>query len=218
EIGMPHVPILSRPEPRDLVTKPPRGMAGRGIKLWRWTDGVYHPRPGFGGAPGAPCPPDALAEEARREGLLIQPAIPPHPELGPAIARIVTRRRAGRAHLADALVQCPAEGDFCSHFGPYRLVEEGQIQPPGPGQESAIFGPPAPLAAEGATLPGWAGLTGKLCGAHETLPPPVPLIGWDVIWSPDGPQVLEANTGIGLTLFQADRLAPACYPEMGDGT
>ncbi|MEM0924372.1 MAG: hypothetical protein AAGI13_15085, partial [Pseudomonadota bacterium] len=68
---------------------------------------------------------------------------------------------------------------------------------------------------EGTYLPGWGGIVADLTALHARMSAPPPLIGWDLIWGPKGPMVLEGNTGIGFHLFQLDRLAPSPVPLLG---
>ncbi|MEL6477992.1 MAG: hypothetical protein AAFR17_11760 [Pseudomonadota bacterium] len=207
--GVPVVPVLDRVEAgRSLVTKPRRGAQGRDVTAWIWTGERFRETAGFGGGTGREVSATELADHA--QGAVIQPLIEPGLPV-PAVARVITGP--GAAH--DALIQMPATGDFCSHRGPFRLIDlsDGRVCPPGPGQTGAMTGDGSGvMPLEGTCLPGWTALLDTLTIAHAGLLAPAPLIGWDVIWGAEGPLVLEGNVGIGFHLFQLDRLEPSRVP------
>lgn len=205
---IPHVPVLREAPPGvSIVIKPRRGAQGRGVRAWTWKDDTWHNQNGFqSGQTGQTS--DDLSTSFSADTEIMQPLIPP--ALGhPAVARIITAK--GALQPLEALLQSPAEGDFCSHRGPFRRIDvtTGTVLPPGPGQRTSLYGAgPDMFTLEGAVLPDWPTLCSELTHAHGLLPGPVMIIGWDVLWSPDGPLVLEANTGIAFHLFQADTLRP----------
>ncbi|MBY8976569.1 hypothetical protein KHP62_12170 [Rhodobacteraceae bacterium NNCM2] len=217
---VPCVPVLTSLPDGDVVLKPRRGARGAGVTAWRPDGDRFVSAEGFGGGGTARATAEELAARAAAEDLVIQPLIGPHPALGaPAVARIVSVREPERpARVLAALIQTPAEGDFCTHRGPFRLVDPatGEVLPPGPGQMThRLYPAPPEVPFEGALLPGWSLLLTDLARAHDALPGTVPVIGWDVTFGPEGPLVLEGNTGIGLLLFQLDRLEPLVLPIEG---
>lgn len=62
------------------------------------------------------------------------------------------------------------------------------------------------------TIPGWQGILALVQRAAECLRP-VGAIGWDVVVTPDGPVILEANANWGEDLFQLG--APLRETELG---
>ncbi|MEM0922069.1 MAG: hypothetical protein AAGI13_03435, partial [Pseudomonadota bacterium] len=189
--GVAVVPLLDDlPEGQPVVTKPQRGMQGRGITAWHWTGENYRAEPGFGPAGREELTAEAL--RARVHDEILQPLIPPGLEVH-AVARLIT----GTGGAYDALIQTPKSGDFCTHRGPFRLVDlaEGLILRPGPGQTGSIYGDGSgKMPLEGTYLPGWGGIVADLTALHARMSAPPPLIGWDLIWGPKGPMVLEGNT------------------------
>ncbi|MEM8793223.1 MAG: hypothetical protein AAGE80_16500 [Pseudomonadota bacterium] len=218
--GVPAVLTLPHLSGADqLVTKPRSGGRGHGMCVWiRQDDMLWRPAAGFGGKTGEAVGEEALLAKIAEQDLLLQPFVRPDPGLGVAlVARIVTSNTDDGAALVDAVAQVPAEGDLASHRGPFRRIrgKTGEIRGPGPGQRSRLSGGIAPrFPLEGHILPGWEAILTHVIEAHAALPAPAPLIGWDVIWGAGGPLVLEANIGIGLTLFQLDTLEPAGVPEI----
>ncbi|MEM9098309.1 MAG: sugar-transfer associated ATP-grasp domain-containing protein [Pseudomonadota bacterium] len=215
--GAPIVPLLDALQGDAVVSKPRYG--GRGMRLTAW---YRHARDRWQGqeafGPGRETLAGAdLHARIRAQDLLLQPLIPTDPAFGCLpVARVITCRKSDTADVLDALVQIPAKGDLASHRGAFRRVQvtTGEILRAGPGQRSLLSGglrPEMPL--EGQSLPHWAEILPHLTQAHEAMPPPCPLVGWDVIWGRDGPQILEANIGIAFTLFQIDRLEPMDLPE-----
>lgn len=211
--GVPVVPTLAAPEPGgSLVTKPRRGAQGRGVQAWIACDTGFRSRNGFGGDTET-LSADGLRARIARDELIAQPLI--FSPLGTAAIRIVTHRENAPSRVFDSLLQTAAPGDFCTHRGPFRRIDTttGQVLPPGPGQTGSIFAPDlGEVAAQGQVIPGWGDILSCLTRAHDLLTPPIPLIGWDILVGPEGPLVLEGNTGIGLHLFQLDRLEPANLP------
>ncbi|MEM7507959.1 MAG: sugar-transfer associated ATP-grasp domain-containing protein [Pseudomonadota bacterium] len=214
EQGIPAVPTLTIFEDgNSLVTKPPHGSQGQGVQAWIACDGGFRAHAGFGPGKGPTLTIAELEAHIARNNLIAQPLIAS--PLGQAAIRVVTYREETPAQVFDSLIQVAAPSDFCTHRGPFRRINaaSGQVLPPGPGQIRSIFAPDlGEVASEGQSVPGWTQIIDGLLRAHDSLTPPIPLIGWDILIGPDGPLVLEGNTGIGLHLFQLDRLEPANVP------
>ena len=210
--GVPVPGNLRDPLPRrTIVVKPQNGVQGSGISVWHWREGAFHGRAGFGKSTLGTASEAELRQQFPQA--IFQPTIQCRFGIG-AVARIVTTKE----ETLDALIQVPAAEDFCSHRGPFRLVdlETGQVLPPGPGQTCAIDARPVgEMPIEGQVLPGWHPLLARLTAAHAAMDPPPPVIGWDVMFQEDEAVVLEGNTGIGFHLFQLDRLRPSRIPGSG---
>ncbi|MEM7238097.1 MAG: hypothetical protein AAF501_09785 [Pseudomonadota bacterium] len=217
EQGIPAVPVLAHATGGEIISKPRYGARGAGVRQWRLTGSCYCPVDSPSGRPLGAEELDSYAEE---HGLLLQPMIKAHPSVGhPCVARLVTYRPVEHAaHLAMALVQSVPKGTVLSHMGPLRLVETetGHVLPPGPGQTLAGGRNPISCPVEGKILPGWGEIARQVVRAHSLLEGCVPLVGWDVIFGPQGPMVLEGNTAISLRAFQSVGLAPAGIPQARD--
>ena len=208
------------PPESDLVTKPVRGTHSKGFQAWAYADGSYA------------CISDAtdiqvakdrfgqhIADQSRKfpKGLLVQPRLTSHPDLanlqeaGPPVARIITARwRDKRTEVIDAILQRPAPGRHLLVSGGMRLIDiqTGRTRdvPEGP----HLF--PAQIndcAFDNLTLPDWDRCLVELPRIHAAIPGQAPLLGWDLIFAPDGPTILEANTTIAPYFFQTAGQAPA---------
>ncbi|MEM7669663.1 MAG: hypothetical protein AAF317_11045 [Pseudomonadota bacterium] len=217
EAGIPSVPVLARATGGEIISKPRYGARGSGVRQWRLTGSCYCP---VDSPSGHPLRAEELDSYAGKHGLLLQPMIKAHPGVGhPCVARLVTYRPIEQAaYLAMALVQSVPTDTVLSHMGPLRLVETetGCVLPPGPGQRRGGTRSPIGCPVEGKMLPGWAEIARQVARAHNLLDGCVPLVGWDVIFGPEGPMVLEGNTAISLRAFQSVGLAPAGIPRAQD--
>ncbi|MEM9060249.1 MAG: sugar-transfer associated ATP-grasp domain-containing protein [Pseudomonadota bacterium] len=206
------------PPTRDLVVKPVRNSQGRRCELWTYRDGG-HVRQNDGKTFLANNFIDHLRATSDTDpgGLVVQAYVPPHPglsplaELGPPVARIVTGRWPDhRVELIDAMIQKPRADGWLTHGGPIRLIdhETGRFcdRRPGPHVFPDLTDDPV---FDGLKLERWSDCVPGLCALHKMIPDQAPLIGWDVIFSPDGPVVLEANTTLAPFFFQVARQATA---------
>lgn len=212
------------PPPHDLAIKPVRASHARGFEAWRFTDGAYRCVAATT-AKDARSPMDAdallnhLAQSSRSEagGLLVQPLLAPHATLshldcpGPPVVRIITGRwRDGKCELLDAILHKPAPTEFLFTAGSMRLIDVGTGRThPMPGGPHPFARLTADPALDDIALPGWPDCLGELPKLHAALPGTAPLLGWDVIFAPDGPVILEANTTIAPYHFQVAGMAPA---------
>ncbi|MEM9043954.1 MAG: sugar-transfer associated ATP-grasp domain-containing protein [Pseudomonadota bacterium] len=218
ERGMPVVEIIEHLNVPAIIVKPREGRRGDGLVTWTQVDkGLWRSRTACEGGAIQTISSDALLSQLRSSDVIQQRVVEAGLGLDqPAVTRIITTRTEAEAHVLEALVQIPAEGDLTSHRGPFRRVrvETGEVREAGPGQRSLMIGGLRPvMPLEGQILPGWHEILAHLIRAHKALPPPCPLIGWDVIWGSEGPLILEANIGIAFTLVQTDTLEPVCLPE-----
>lgn len=207
------------PPRTDLISKPVRTSKGHGFEIWKWQDDAFHSTH----ANRKPLPPAAqqqLFETQSLEhpsGLLIQPALGTHPDLanlaasGPPVARIITGRWPdGRVEVLDAMLQKPMTGRLTTHGGPYRLIDLDTGQLVARRTQPHIF----PSATDdpsfdGLQMPGWQTSIAQLIHLHSLLDGQAPLLGWDVVYTPDGPTILEANTTLAPYFFQLATQQPA---------
>lgn len=206
----------------DIVAKRRVGAQGRGVEIWQWTaagfvrhgDGGRHPQTGALG-------PDELRRllSGAPYGLIAQELVEAHPDIaslsrvGPPVARIVTGRSpGGDTRVLDALLQRPALGRALSQSGSFRLIDvvDGWLLPrldraPYPGLEDDP-------EFSGVEVPGWCEAATQLAQAHASLPGPVPLVGWDVVFSQRGAVVLEANLAVSPYFFQLASRRPSTWP------
>ncbi|MEM7685891.1 MAG: sugar-transfer associated ATP-grasp domain-containing protein [Pseudomonadota bacterium] len=209
------------PPPSDLVAKPIRASQGRGCVLWRHTDGGY----ATADMQTAICSkqlPETLRvrSESDQRTLIIQKMIPTHTALsrlvenGPPVARIVTGRWPdGTVEVIEAMLQKPRAGQWMTHSGPFCLIDPdtGCLVPRKPGPHIFPDLTDEPVFDDLA-IPDWQACHGGLISLHRQIPDQAPLIGWDIVFSPEGPVILEANTTLAPYFFQLARQAPA-----GDG-
>lgn len=200
----------------DLVAKPVTGSRGSGVTLWR-RDGIAYRN---GGQVLEPA--DLLETFARatRDGpdLMIQPRLTAHPTLedlsAPAVPYIrlnSARTVAGEIHVLSAYLFLQRPGAFVSApddraEAPIDLASggiEASLSPVGPEWMDV-------RVAEGRRMPDWDKALSLVCAAHSAFPGRIVLIGWDIAFTPDGPVLIEANTGVGFHLYQRASARPIC--------
>ncbi len=202
---------------RDLLLKPRRGAQGAGIEVWRATGDRFQ-------RGGTTLDADGLRRHVlvRSVGgveLLVQPCLRPadwlRPVAGsgmPAVRVISTCDRAGHSRIATALLQAPLPGAAISQSGPFRLIDvvTGAVLPATARQASPVFDNPLGEDFPECALPDWSALMSGLCRAHAALPGQAPVIGWDLLFTDQGPRICEANIFISFYFFQlaAGPLAP----------
>lgn len=180
-----------------LLLKPAAGRAGHGI--FRFSAGD-HPR---------------KLERCAGSAYLVQPFLANHPELvalggaGGASVRVVTLLDpdSGVASCLAATFQAPREGRCTSNLGVHALIdlETGVL---GRGRLLAALSPRfthhpdrgAPL--EGVTLPCWSATRELALRAHRELGA-YPSLAWDLLITPEGPRLLEANESWDFTALQS---------------
>lgn len=206
-----------------LISKPVRTSMGRGFEYWSFTDGVFTASMH---AEHSRISPDQLphklakASLKRPSGLVVQPALLAHDNIadlsrhGPSVARIITGRwHDGQVEVLDAMLQKPLNKSYRTHGGSYCLLD--------PETGNAIARLPSPHLIPAATddpafddvcLPDWESCTSGLIQLHSVIQGQSPLLGWDIVFTPDGPTILEANTTLAPYFFQLASQQPA-----GDG-
>lgn len=207
------------PPPNDLISKPVHTSKGQGFQSWQWRDGAFHSTH----AGGNSLTPDALKQFfatlslAHPSGVLVQPALSTHPDLavvsgsGPPVARIITGRWLdGHVEVLDAMLQRPMPGSLMTHGGPYRLIDLDTGHLAARRTLPHIF----PSATDdpsfdGLKVPDWQAGIHQLCHLHDLLKGKAPLLGWDIVYTPEGPTILEANTTLAPYFFQLATQQPA---------
>lgn len=208
----------AEPDAPRVIVKPRVGANAWGIALWtRQADG-WRPEGGDGVMSW-----DALlrhTEQAPSAGeRLIQPVLEPHPRLarfgggGCPAARIVTGLRPdGSVEAVSASFAVPPPGGITSNGGDRRMVDlaTGRLLPMGPGRARDVFGDSHVCPElEGLVLPDWAEAVELALAGHRAFPPRAVLLGWDLAFTPDGPVLIETNTGLSFFLEQYESLEPA---------
>lgn len=205
---------------QDLISKPVRASQGRAVEAWHWTGAGFrrHNTPSAKAlSPEQLHATLAAQSRAHSLGLLLQPALDTHPDLpglggtGVPVARIITARWPdGRVELLNAMLQKPQTGHLTTHGGPYRSIDldSGALaqRPPPPHIFPSATDDPA---FDGLALPDWSNCCKHLLHLHGIVPDQAPLLGWDVIFTPDGPTILEANTTLAPYFFQLAEQHPA---------
>jgi hypothetical protein len=70
---------------------------------------------------------------------------------------------------------------------------------------------------EGVVLPQWQAAVQLVLRAHELAPVhPLPIVGWDVAFTPEGPLLVEANTCSGVDYVQFANEQSLATPEVVD--
>lgn len=187
---------LRQPE---LWTKPTFGSQGKGSVGWS-----------FDGQDTYRCGNDTLTAEQWRRHLLasdciVQERLTNHPGLRPvtndaaAVLRLTTvANRAGDVTLIGAGVGLPfgLQQDISGAVACTLSLKEGEIV-------SALGRVHEPIAAHpdtgqtfaGFAIPLWQDCLAMVKRAHREAFPSFATLGWDVVITPDGPLLLEANSG-----------------------
>jgi hypothetical protein len=197
----------------DLFSKVTNAFGGRGACRWWWMgvagggyrgpDGVVVDRTGVVAA--------AVAQ-SRSSGspILVQRAIEPHPDVrgftGGALATVrffTLRSFDGVVQPLSATYRMPVGGMSIDAFNKGGLaapvdLASGRLRE-AVAKKSVALGecvdhhPDTGALIPGATLPDWAATVALATRAHRLAPRAVPLFGWDVALTPEGPLLLEGN-------------------------
>ena len=186
---------LQRPE---LWVKPTTGSAGRGSRGWSF-DGVDTYRSGSEVLTGEQWRAHLLASDC-----IVQERLTNHPELAPvardvAVLRLTTvADRAGRVTLLGAGIGLPfgmqpgAAGSVACTLS----LEEGRIiRALGRTNEPVEAHPDTGHGFEGFVMPQWQECVALVSRAHRDVFGRFATLGWDVVITPGGPLLLEANSG-----------------------
>jgi hypothetical protein len=187
----------AQPPKRDLFVKPCIGLGREGTEHFRWDGCVFDNRRGRRLAP--PDLKNYLANRARNENrtLLVQPALSNHLKLGIgpnatlATARLITGlSRDGVVVSICAFFSYFAETDPLDHLK-VALIDVGTgrlISEPCERSTENLHAIPCDMLV----LPDWEAVLRYATIAHLACPNYV-FIGWDAVFTDDGPMLLEGN-------------------------
>lgn len=156
---------------------------------------------------------DKLHKAMEQDDFLVQPKLTNHPELAPLSAtedaitvRIITELDSSGASCYSATLEIPGKTDCAGYYHTILPIDQttGALLPFPAGQlpARARAGHNAILAHFGhSTLPHWHELRASALAAHQFLPG-LFAIAWDYVITPDGPVMLEGNSGWGVTVPQ----------------
>ena len=207
--------------PERIVLKPVFSSKGQGVELWHRDGTDFRRGEVVLGLPELEGRGALLGQHIG--ALMVQPALSPHLDLtnagmaGMPITRLVTGCWPdGSVEVIEAFWVAPAQGRFASNSGGEHvwLVDagRGEILP----TPEDFYGKWTGPEVVGMVLPGWAEAIDLVRRAHGHFPDPCVALGWDVALTPDGPVLIEANTGISSTLDQTLRHEPSGAGRMGE--
>jgi hypothetical protein len=210
-------PDPSRPflPAQDLFVKPRVAQGGTGAEVWRFADGVYTSSKGERlDEPALQRHLEALSRgkrsEGGHEGWIAQDHLATHPDLLDLTAgalctvRMVTCRneRGAIEHIVSILrmARDPSRVVDNCHAGGIASCVDPETGVLGPASTSQVFEPLEwferhPVTGArivGRKVPGWEETLKLAFRAHECLEE-VPLVGWDVGITSDGPSLVEGN-------------------------
>lgn len=203
----------------DLFSKPVTGYLGRGARRWKAVDDGH-----FTDGTGHTYTQDAMLDSLKRQSeegtILLQPSVCDHPLLeeligskGPSTLQIVTIRKPGASpeYLAGFLTTPVKEVPAPTFKGQTALAarvhaKSGTLGRPLFKQAAYLLNdtkkhPRTGRRLTGFELPYWDEARALALQAHETLPN-IACVGWDVMLTPDGPQLLEGNYDCSAALTQ----------------
>lgn len=192
---------------RSLFLKPNSAHAMRGCLELRHnatTDGYLLLGLDLAGQPcehaGRPAITASLTELFSREAYLLQPVLANHPDLRATLAverlvtlRVVTVRTADAAALLYAVLEVPEHDTGTWQFANVD-VAAGMIEPSRNPWSTLASRPDLLAPALGTGVPAWPRCRELALAAHQ-LSPDVPMVGWDLAVTPDGPVLIEGNPG-----------------------
>lgn len=216
----------------DLFSKLTRAYGGTGARRWtRIAPGQWVASDDGGGRAHAPVDRAgviaAACEQSRETGqtVLLQRALANHPTAAAltngalATVRFVTLRAvSGAVSVVSATYRMPTGAaviDAFSHGGLAAPVElaTGQLGPAldlrmAAAGTSTDTHPDTGARITKTTLPDWRIAVALVQRAHEAVPGMVPLIGWDVALTTDGPVLVEGNVPPSADLMQIPARTP----------
>jgi hypothetical protein len=241
--GLPVVPIVASFDPVqgerwyddrcvpqcDLIVKPAHELCGRGVTRWTWCAETFTWSRGATTL-GETALIDSCRTAGRSKKVLLQRCVRNHSALaalapgGLATLRVVTYRRpSGEAGLIMCALRMPTNGQPVDNFAAGGIAAPvdatgvmlaAVAKDPDPGTFPRHPDSGAPIAGIG--IPHFGEAIGLALRAHAAFAW-VPTVGWDVVITPEGPALLEANPGWCFELAQIapDRpLGATPYPEV----
>ncbi len=220
--GLPHVPTVMEfrggeqvagAQPQTLQgdafwQKPTTGSGGRGSRLWRRTAA------GTLRSGEEELLPQEWGERLSKSNCIVQPALWNHPAMrhlsnGAAVVlRLVTvLERSGECTLIGSSVALPqgASESTVGALGGVPDLATGTLRKVSlAGADSLTVHPDTGAVIVGSVLPCWAQCCDLVRRAHREAFGTFASLGWDVVVTPDGPVLLEANSGWGTMGQQMD--------------
>lgn len=197
----------------ELVSKPVRAAHATGFQVWYPENGSLRCVSDPSGPVVAQVAFGSFLAELTRQhvhGVLVQPFLHAHPDLahlgmpGPPVARIITGRwKDGSIEVLDAILQKPPSGAYLMTGGSMRLIDIETGKSRSIHRRAHLFpDSTADPAFDGLMLPDWDICCVGLNRLHAAIPEQAPLLGWDVIFTEQGPTILEANTTLSAYALQ----------------
>jgi hypothetical protein len=153
-----------------------------------------------------------LAEELRKQDCLLQPFVENHPEIARvsngalAAVRIVTgMNEEGKAEFVTAQIGLPHgpwTTSVASIMGSIDAATGCICRAAMPDNSSVTHHPDTGVEILGLSLPFWQESLALVLRAHEKAFPRFVTLGWDVALTPEGPVLLETNSGWGAMYHQ----------------
>ncbi|MCG8609160.1 MAG: hypothetical protein MI864_01370 [Pseudomonadales bacterium] len=203
---------------QDLFVKPVSGTRGEGCELWRWCGGGYV-NSKYDGKFSAESFAQYLVGLPHRDGVLIQPKVLNHDGLvalsnGAAVtARIVSVITAtGDVQIIRAVCKMPFGRHYTNNLGLNSAINlpDGCLGPAyrfHPGIAAYTNHPDTGESIEGVHLPDWEQAKALVVAAHHAFSAFFSL-GWDVVFTQNGPKLLEVNRFWDTDLMQFPFQAP----------
>jgi Sugar-transfer associated ATP-grasp len=213
---------------RDLFSKVTEGYGGEGATLWRYQGSHV-----YGNGMEQFSLADLrthLSQQSISTAILLQPRISNHRDLLPisgnalATVRVVSvRHPSGRSEIAVACYRMGAGRSVVDNFGAGGIASpvdlESGVLGRGvtiSGTDSVVCHPDTGAAICGMRLPWWQRVKDLALEAHRLFCT-IPVIGWDIAITDEGPIVVEGNGVPGVNVIQmshqtplADSVIPDC--------
>jgi hypothetical protein len=167
--------------------------------------------------------PSILGSHCPDEMLVMQPVMQNHPALEKLVGKILLTIRVvsgiqdKRAFCLSALAEIPLDETLpiARNWAIVPIEQEtGQIAPfEYPSNLKTDCHPVTGAKLAGHVIPDWQSLVNLSLRAHELIAPEVPMVGWDLAITENGPVLIEANKGWAVATHCANSsgfdLAPA---------
>lgn len=212
---------------RDLFFKPRFGARSEGVERW-WWNGRGYCKSFSNTIVDAGKLVDRLLELSMKQDYLVQFRLQNHPNLedlsigGVIVFRILSVRCGDTVKLVAPVAQLPYENKLGEGWSEKTLsvavdLETGVLSHVLWREEGFAMScdhPASGASMIGRKVPDWElGLT-MLREAHETLSG-ICLIGWDLVFTPEGPCLLEGNSGPALVVHQLKPFTPLGRTPLG---
>jgi hypothetical protein len=216
---------------RDLFSKPLNAFAGQGVALW-----TYDPDTDTWSSDNKSLPENDLIDYLNRLAenqplmfaQILQPRVLNHPAVSGLslrslnTARIMTfRAKEAAPQIGISQFRMASDTSIVDTLHWYIAsieTDTGRLGigvSPNPSFPNCRVHPATGHAIEGVMLPQWQVAVQLVLRAHE-LAPPLPIIGWDVAFTPVGPLLVEANTCAVVKYVQLANGKSLATPEVVD--